>query len=406
MNIVLINTVAEYGSTGKIVTILKNGYASCGHRVVCYYGSRGENDKRDGFVKITQQREAYFSALAYRITGYQGLFLSRATARLIRALEQQKPDVVHLMNIHGYYLDEFKLLRYLADKSVPVVYSMMDEYAYMGKCPFSYDCEKFKTECGTCPNKRTQYPVSWLFDRTKYYFRAKEKAYNAFSNITFVGTPWVIWRAKQSALLKNRNLAIINEPIDLDTYFYPKDVTALREELGIPEENIVILAIATLSSYNKGGVYFLHLFERMKEKKGYSFVYVGYDTEKYGSYEGLIKIPYVSSLEKLSEYCSLADVLVSTTMSDTIPNAAINALGSGTPVCGFDCGGLSFIGINDEEVVKLTPIYDIDALEKSVLKKHKKTPELVHKCRESVYDDYCPHTVVSQYIELMKKIIK
>ena len=406
MNIALVNTVAQFGSTGKIVSILKEGYEKRGHNVVCYYGSRGENDKRSGLVKITRQSESYLSALAYRLTGSQGVFLSRATKRLIRSLERQKPDVVHLMNIHGYYLDEFYLLRYLADKGIPVIYSMMDEYAYMGKCPFSYDCEKFKVECKACPNKRTQYPVSWFFDRTQYYFHAKEKAYNAFSNITFVGTPWVIWRAKQSALLKNRELAIINEPIDLDTYFYPKDVTALRAELAIPEENIVVLAIATLSSYNKGGVHFLHLFERMKELKGYSFVYVGYDTDKYGRYDGLIKIPYVSSLEKLSEYCCLADVLVSTTMSDTIPNAAINALGSGTPVCGFDCGGLSFIGINDEEVVKLTPIYDIDTLENSVLKIHKKTPELVRKCRESVYDDYCPNTVVSQYIELMNKIVK
>ena len=142
----------------------------------------------------------------------------------------------------------------------------------------------------------------------------------------------------------------------------------------------------------------------MGNKEGYSFVYVGYDTDEYETPDNIIKIPYVSSMKRLAELFSLADVFVSTTLSDTIPNACINALGCGTPICGFDLSGLSFIGIKDTSIARLVEPFNITALEEAVSSFSKKDSALIKKCRDSVYYDYSPDKVVSDYIRIFESI--
>lgn len=404
MKILIVNICAQYGSTGRIVSILKHGYENEGHRAIVCYGSRKEEVVAPNYYKVTRPYESYISALAQGLTGYTGLFLSSATKRLINRIEKESPDVVQLLNIHGFYLNEFELLNYLAAKQIPVVYSMMDEYAYMGICAFSYDCNKFISNCSNCPLKGSFPSKSFYFDRSAHYFYKKYNVYNAFKNIVFTGVPWVISRARQSRLLRDKDLRIVNEPIDLDNYFFPQGASSLRKELKIPEENTVVLSVAVLSSPRKGGKYFLDLCRKMDNKKGYSFIYVGYNTDEYETPESIIRIPYVSSLSKLAQFFCIADVFVSTTLSDTIPNACINALGCGTPVCGFDISGLSFIGIEDEKLVKLVPPYDIEALEEAVCSFSKKNDSIIKACRDSVYSDYSPQKVVRDYINIFESI--
>lgn len=404
MKIVIINVCAQYGSTGKIVSILKHGYEVLGHKAIVCYGSRKEKINEPNYFKVTTPVESFLSAFIYRLLGYQGFFLSRATKRLKSIIKKEKPDVVQLLLIHGYYLDEFKLLSFLAESNIPTVYSMMDEYAYMGKCAFSYDCNKFIDGCNQC-KRISDYPKSQFFDRSTYFFNKKNNAYDAFNNIIFTGVPWVVSRAKQSKLLRRRAVEVVNEPIDLEKYYYPQDATAIRKELGIPESNKVIMTVAPLSSPRKGGKYFLELSESMMNKPGYSFVYVGYDTDKYKTPKSLIKIPYVNSMKRLAELFCLADVLVSTTLSDTIPNTCIIALGCGTPVCGFDISGLSFIGIENKQLVQLVKPFDIKALEEAVMSFSKKDDNIIKLCREAVYSDYSPNYVVQSYLTIFEKLL-
>ena len=113
MKILIINVCARFGSTGKIVSILKNGYEQSGHDVLVCYGSRKEKVTEPRYYKITKPFESFLSAFFYRLTGFQGIMLSASTKRLISVVKKEKPDVVQLLNIHGYYLDEFKLLDFL-----------------------------------------------------------------------------------------------------------------------------------------------------------------------------------------------------------------------------------------------------------------------------------------------------
>ena len=172
MKILIVNICAQAKSTGRIVSILKNGYEELGHKAIVCYGSRMENVNEPNYYKVTKPIESYLSALAYRLIGFQGVFLSRATRQIISIIKKEQPDVVQLLNIHGYYVDEFMLLSYLAKENIPTVYSMMDEYAYMGKCMFSYECNKFIEGCHHC-ERRTDYPTSFLIDLHTISIRKK-----------------------------------------------------------------------------------------------------------------------------------------------------------------------------------------------------------------------------------------
>ena len=144
----------------------------------------------------------------------------------------------------------------------------------------------------------------------------------------------------------------------------------------------------------------------MKGIKGFTFVYVGYDTTEYENLTdgSIIKIPYVESLDKFAELMSLADVFISTTYADTVPNAVINALGCGTPVCAFNIGGMRSIRKKDEEVLKIVPFGNVQGLKDAVLSIKRKSDDVIIRCRNLVYDDFSSKSVMDKYVNIVNEI--
>lgn len=406
MRIIIINVTAQYGSTGKIAQILKHGYNEAGHQATICYGRQVVTEQDTNSYMFTYRIESLLSGGIMRLLGLPNKGLHFSTQRLLNYLKRENPDLVHVLNLHGYYVNEFALIDFLKKRDIPVIYTMCDEYPYTGKCAFPLDCTKFETHCRACPQRKS-YPTSWFFDHSSSLFETKKKLYTGFDKVVFTGVGYVLSQAKKSVLLGDKNLKCVGEPIDLDNIFYPREVSRLRKELGIPDENIVLLAVAILDQPRKGGKYFIDLCNKMKELRGYSFVYVGYNTQSYENVTpgNMIKIPYVESLDKLSEYFSLADLFVSTTLADTVPNAVINALGCGTPVCAFDIGGMSSVRVSDKEILRISPLDDVEQLCENVLKFGKKTEALKKKCRDSIYDEFSSKSVVNNYLEIINELV-
>ena len=274
----------------------------------------------------------------------------------------------------------------------------------MGKCCFSYECNNFTSYCHDC-NHLKDYPKSSFFDKSTYYFKKKKNIYDKSSNIIFAGGSFVYGRSKISSLLKNKQVELIEEPIDYDSVYYPRNTDDLRKKLNIPSSNIVILTITNFGDVRKGGRFFFDLHEQMKEKKGYSYVFVGYDGNVFGKKEGVITIPYVKDKDELAEYYSLADVFVFTSLADTSPNTVQQALGCGSPVCAFKIEGISTMGISDNKVLNLSETKDVECLKNNVLLYGKKDIETIKKCRDSVYEKYNITSICKKYLELYRKII-
>ena len=272
-----------------------------------------------------------------RLFGLTGCFSFFSTHKAIHILKEFKPDVVFLGNLHGGYVNVFRLLKFLAKHSIPLVQFMWDEYPMTGRCAYTLQCEKFKFTCFKCPNKN-QYPKSWFFDCSRFLQNRKKKAYD-MNNICFVGPKETIEKAKESYLLKNHKLYVLNDFIDTQLYS-PQDGTMLRKKLGISENQIVVLNVCHYSNPRKGGPFYLELAKKCFDLTNLVFVHVGFTDSKTICPKNFIPIPPEKDTFKMSLFYSIADVFLCTSIADTMPNTCLEALCCGTPIIGFDIPGI------------------------------------------------------------------
>lgn len=404
MKVLIVNSWSNEGSTGKIANGLYQYLISHGHQAkFCFRGTREYKIGNPDFVPLNNVVDHGLSVIGTRLTGYEGIFNKKATNKVIQLIESFKPDVVQLFNLHAYYINSYQLLEYLKSKTnIPVVYTMFDEFPYMGRCCFSVGCDQFKTKCVKCPHK-INYPRSLFFDRASYCFKRKKKIYQDFNHITFASVKWCCERAKESALLRDKPIIELDNPINYDKVFFPRKTERLRKELGIPENNRVILTVAVASIPTKGGKYFVELAKKMQDVKDITFVYVGYDVNNWEIPSNMITIGFVRSQNLLAEYYSLADLFVCTSLADLTPNACLDALGCGTPLAGFSEGGVPYCA--SEGYGTFVKTFDIEALVEVVNATQKKTERRIKEVRDYAYQRYSGNIVYERYLDIYKSIL-
>ena len=155
----------DFSSTGFLVKSLVESMKLYDKDAFCLYG-RGPDADPKLALKIASSSEVVAHASIARITGFNGIFSPYATKYAIQRLNQYNPDVVHLHELHGYYLDIFEFVTYIARAGIPVVWTFHCEYMYTGKCGHAFECDRFTELCGNCP-QLTRYPKSLLLDKTK-----------------------------------------------------------------------------------------------------------------------------------------------------------------------------------------------------------------------------------------------
>lgn len=402
MKVLIINVNSHTGSTGKITKGLYDHLKAEGNEVkVCYRGAIEEPMDNQDFIPLISKLEFFLSVLLARLTGFEGHFSFLATRKLKQIIKRYNPDVIQAYNLHGNYIRTNAVLNFIKNKGIPVVYSMMDEYPYMGKCPYPQKCEKFKIECQKCPLKK-EYPQSWLFDTSNILFHEKERAYNGFDKLVFTGPTYVCQRAKQSFLLKSHKIEELFEPFNFKDNFFPRDTPSLKKFLGIGEEDRVVVC-ASGTEPRKGGKYFLEIAQRLKDKTNLKLIFIGYDRTDWNFPENVIVKGYISDPNELAEYLSVADGYVCTSVGDTTPSVCLAALGCGTPLIGFDYGGVTDCAPN--EFGKYVPIGDTEALAQAVAAIKKKTQEDIEKVRKYAENRFSPTTIYKKQIDIYKNLL-
>ena len=118
MKILQINSVCGIGSTGRIATDLHSILIQNGHTSKIAYGrDEAKNIDISDTIKIGSDFDVNFHALMTRITDKTGFYSKKATKKLIVEIEEYNPDVIHLHNVHGYYINIELLFIYLAKAS-------------------------------------------------------------------------------------------------------------------------------------------------------------------------------------------------------------------------------------------------------------------------------------------------
>lgn len=336
MRIAHINSVVGFGSTGKIVLQIHNELISNGHESIIFYGRRKQK-MIDKSYYISGNISFGFHYIVSRLFDRHGRIYSLNTKKMIKMMDRFKPDIIHIHNLHGYYLNYSTLFEYIKVKSVKVVWTLHDCWSFTGHCShFEYvKCDKWKTQCHKCPQLQ-EYPKSLLLDQSDNNFHTKKRSFSNVKNLTIcVPSEWLKNQVKLS-FLKEYPVVKINNGID--TNIFKKRINSSFIKNNNMEKKFIILAVASKWTKKKGFNEILELSKLLTEDE--IILLVGIDRKIIKKLpNNIVGIAKIDSAVKLSEIYSNANVFINPTLEDTFPTVNIEAQACGTFVITYDSGG-------------------------------------------------------------------
>jgi len=323
-----INSVVNSGSTGRIAEEIGQMALVSGWQSYIAFG-RNDRPSKSELIKIGNVWDIRIHGLQTRLLDRHGLASKASTRELIKQIDRIKPDIIHLHNIHGYYINIDILFKYLQTKAIPVVWTFHDCWPITGHCShFSFvGCEKWKTQCFKCPQK-DEYPASWLFDRSEKNFLLKKEIFTLLPNVTLVSvSKWMSEILKES-YLRNYPIKVINNGINIEV-FKPSAVNSFRIKYNL-DNKFILLGVASIWSPRKGLKDFITLSKLLDSS--YQIVLVGLTRKQLEQLPGnIVGIERTESVKNLAELYSAADIVLNLSYEETFGLTTVEGFACGTP---------------------------------------------------------------------------
>ena len=337
---VQVNSV-PHGSTGSIMMGLHGKLLDEGvDSYVCW--GRGRSAKGERELKFGTDLGFYGDVLRTRFDGRAGFHSRGATRRLLAWLDEIDPDVVHLHNVHGYYVNVEMLFEWLASHRCRVKWTLHDCWAFTGHCAyFTYaKCAQWRSHCAyekPCPQLGT-YPKTYSRRSCARNFEDKRRLFNLVSSERMeLITPskWLADLVGQSFLSKYPVTVKHNE---IDRSVFKPTPSDFRERYGIGDR-FMVLGVASPWTGRKGLEDFVKLAGELDGSQ-FAIVLVGLSEKQIGLMpKGVIGLARVDSPQELAGLYSTADVFFNPTREDNYPTVNLEAQACGTPVVTYDVGG-------------------------------------------------------------------
>lgn len=391
--IIAINSWSGW-STGNIARQLLN-FVSKDYETYFAAGqyTPGSNNKVD-FI-IQKRRSSILEAkLNSEISGSDGFHCKQETKALIKWLDEKKPDLIHLHNPHGYYLNLPMLINYITAKKIPMIWTLHDCWSFTGRCAHftKNGCDKWKTGCNHCSFK-FQYPRSFLLDEANEFWETKR---NMLTNkgIVFVTPSRWLFNLLESSFLSTETKKIINNGVDT-SIFKP---TSDKER-----DKKIILGVASSWGGEQGpkGLSFFNRLSQLIDLDRWKIVVVGV-TDKDKTAPKIERIGPNVTQQELSKIYSKATVFFNPTLEDNFPSVNLESLACGTPIIAFESGGASEVireGINGYSV----KTGDIDSVV-SCLSLIKSDDKSIADCVDSA-SLFSFDAFLNKYLDLYQKLL-
>lgn len=341
IKVMQINASYGIGSTGEIVRhidhmLVKNGYES-----ICVYSQKRNKIPQNGYQMCNIVDEK-IHALMTRIEGRQAYGSRIQTKKLLKMMDFEKPDIVHLHNLHSNYINLNLLLEYLASCNIATVLTLHDCWFFTGKC-MHFDkikCEKWKQECNHCPKNKKEVK-SFFVDNSRNVFYDKKEHFEMIKKLYVVGcSKWISNLAAESPLLKTANIRTISNGVDTEIFRnYEHD--KMKRKFGL-YGRFVILGFADKWLYENNS----EIMEKIVDTYPDSTIILIGCTKKEEilinrkfTDRQIMPVLYVHNTKELAEYYAAADVFVNLTLEDNYPTVNMESICCGTPVITYDTGG-------------------------------------------------------------------
>jgi len=253
----------------------------------------------------------------------------------------KEADLIHLHWINAGFLS-LKSLDELLNSGKPVVWTFHDMWTFTGGCHYALECQEYTRECGICPYLKKP----GKRDLSHRIWKKKKKLFGESKVHVITPSKWLQGCVEASSLLNHWPVTSIHNPVD-SKLFKPVDRQEACANLGLdPTKKYILFGAATMKNVLKGFNYFLEASRVISREPGLEenveILLFGKTNEDVARSFPLKtrNIAFVRSISTIVELYSVAHLFVIPSLQDNLPNTIIESMLCGTPVVGFNTGGI------------------------------------------------------------------
>lgn len=401
MKLLQINTVVNYGSTGRIAENIGKIAIDKNWESYIAYG-RKEGNSESKLIKIENKLGNYTHVIKTRITDKHGLGSTKKTKDFINIIKDISPDLIHLHNLHGYYLNYQVLFEYLNSIDTPIIWTLHDCWTFTGHCShFEFvKCEKWKTECHKCPQLK-EYPASFLNDNSKGNFILKKNYFAGNKNLHLVAVSQWLANLLNDSFFKNHPISVINNGIDTSNFNITSSESVI-EKYSL-QNKFIVLGVTSVWNDRKGLSDLIAISSKLSKDK--IMVIVGLNDKQLKKLpKNIVGIKRTNSILELSQLYNCANIFLNPTYEDNFPTTNLEAMACGTPVVTYNTGGspesitskTGFIVDQGNITMMIDVIEKVTTMNKTKFKK---------ECRSNVENNYEMNNQFLKYFDLYESIL-
>lgn len=323
--------------------------------------------------------------------------------------EVRDADILHLHWLNHAFLRPQELEQ-LKKLNKPIVWTFHDSNAFTGGCHVRYACDHFEKECGNCPVLKSSGPN----DLSHRIWKDKALAYAGLNVHIVAPSNWMADAVKRSKLMGSREVKVIPNTLDTEV-FKPMDKAAAKKALGLNPDSLIILSgfMPSKNDLHKGTPYLLEALEELTKdatlKDRIELLIFGNRDEK-SLPDFPVKATFLGTIhqdEKLAQAYSAADVFVSPSLEDNLPNTVMESLSCGTPVAAFTTGGIPDM-VQHEQNGYLATYRSSADLAKGLqwVLRHPDRKKLNANARQTVETHFAESLIARRHIELYQSLLE
>jgi glycosyltransferase involved in cell wall biosynthesis len=353
INVLLINTFEKYGGAARAANRIYMGLQSIGIDSKMLVISKETCDKNVIEVSTLSKKNNLFRILLNKFNDKKikrswgryknktNVFVSDIEkSSLKNAIGKLNPDIFHLVWVSSGFVNfqEFKHV------NKPILWTMEDCFPFTGVCHYFEQCDKYRTECGSCPILKSNKKE----DLSYKVFRQKAARYKTLDLYIVSPSKWLAEKAKESKLLCNRPVYVIPNCLDTNV-FSPVQKNVAKEVLKLDgtKKTILFGAIFATIDERKGFTYLESALEKLQSAfKQDEIELLIFGASNYSQKKHYFRTLYLGQVNDdllLKIAYSAADVMVVPSIQEAFGQTATEAISCATPVVAFDGTGLSDI---------------------------------------------------------------
>ena len=402
MKILQISSEGNFGSIGTIaeqigISLIENGNKSYIAIGDYYLPSSSKTYKIGNFIT------RYLHAIETRFFDRNGLGSRFSTIKLIRWIKKTSPDLIHVHQFHGYYLNYNIFTKFLIEYNIPVVFTLHDCWTFTGHCAYfeRINCDKWKTKCNQC-ELLSDYPKSYFHDNSSSNFLLKKTLFNKLSNLHLVTVSKWLASKVENSFLKNIPKSVIYNGINLDVFKPNLDLNFLKNSYN---NKFIILGVASPWNTRKGLNDFVKLSNYLNDDE--IIMLIGLSDSQISTLpNNIIGIPKIIDKQTLSKYYSRANIFLNLSIEETFGLTTVEAMACGTPVIVYNSTACPEI-VSDATgfIVEKHDIVSIRDIIRDFKQNENMRNSMSINCRKHVFDKFNSVDRYLEYVTLYTKIL-